>query len=153
MTTYSLDVLLFLFGISLLFPVEAQRDVFFVPRGSKHTVMVNSADFGARSKAGPSEFPVMLVMLGKWLGLAESQFSPTGKTKTKTKKQQDSARQYMGGAFRKIQFMLTIDIPFSSKVCFTPLHFYKRPTLVPVFFNWKKSKEDFCFFWKKKMEN
>ena len=30
----------------------------------------------------------------------------------------------MGGAYRKIQFMLTIDIPFSSKVCFTPFHFY-----------------------------
>ena len=56
----------------------------------------------------------------------------------------------MGGAYRKIQFMLTIDIPFSSKVCFTPLHFYRRPILVPVFFNWKKSKAGFCFFWKKK---
>lgn len=29
------------------------------------------------------------------------------------------------------------------KVHFMPLHFYKTPTLVPVFVNRKKSKEDF----------
>ena len=32
-----------------------------------------------------------------------------------------------------------------SKVCFTPLHFYERPTLVPVFTNGKQSEEYFCF--------
>ena len=32
------------------------------------------------------------------------------------------------------------------KVCFILLHFYKRPTLIPVFANWKKSEEDFHFY-------
>ena len=36
-------------------------------------------------------------------------------------------------------------IPCFSKVCFIPLCFYKRPTLVPVFTNWKKSEEIFTF--------
>lgn len=27
-----------------------------------------------------------------------------------------------------------------------PLHFYERPTLVPVFTNQKRSEEDFCFY-------
>lgn len=31
------------------------------------------------------------------------------------------------------------------KVCFMPLHFLERPTLVPVFLNQKNSEEDFCF--------
>lgn len=31
------------------------------------------------------------------------------------------------------------------KASFMPLHFYKRPVLVPVFNNRKKPKEDFCF--------
>lgn len=35
------------------------------------------------------------------------------------------------------------------KVCIRPLCFYKRPTLVPVFAKWKKSKDDFCFYQKK----
>ena len=56
----------------------------------------------------------------------------------------------MGGAYRKIQFMLTIDIPFSSKVCFTPFLFYERPTLAPAFSNQKKPKEDLCFYQRKK---
>ena len=30
------------------------------------------------------------------------------------------------------------------KASFMPLHFYKRPVLVPVFNNTKKPKEDFC---------
>lgn len=30
------------------------------------------------------------------------------------------------------------------------LHFYKRPTLVPIFANWNKSKEDFSLLQKKK---
>ena len=40
------------------------------------------------------------------------------------------------------------------KVCFTPLCFYKRLTLVLVFANWKISKEDFHFYkkgWKAKI--
>lgn len=36
-------------------------------------------------------------------------------------------------------------IPCFSKVYFTLLHFYKRPTLVPVFANQKKF-EDSCFY-------
>ena len=39
--------------------------------------------------------------------------------------------------------------PCFLKVHFIPLPFYKRPTLVPVFTNWKKSKEDFCFYKKR----
>ena len=31
------------------------------------------------------------------------------------------------------------------KASFMPLHFYKRPVLVPVFSQRKKAKEDFCF--------
>ena len=44
-------------------------------------------------------------------------------------------------------------IPCFSKVWFKPLHFYKRPTFVPVFANNnnnKKSKDDFNFYKKKK---
>ena len=96
-----------------------------------------------------TEVPTMCVTLGKWLGLAESQFSPSGK-----KKKKDNARQCVGGAFRKIQCMLTAGIPCFSKVCFIPLCFYKGPTLIPVFVNQKKSKEDFCFMgkrWKAKI--
>ena len=33
-----------------------------------------------------------------------------------------------------------------SKVRFTPLHFYERPTLAPVFANGKQSEEYFCFY-------
>ena len=39
--------------------------------------------------------------------------------------------------------------PCSLKVCNTPLHFYKRPTLVNVFPNWKKPEEDFSVYQKK----
>lgn len=35
--------------------------------------------------------------------------------------------------------------PHFLKVHGRPLHFYEKPTLVLVFPNWKKSKEDFCF--------
>ena len=56
----------------------------------------------------------------------------------------------MGGAYRKIQLMLTIDSPFSPEVCFTPLHFYRRPTLVPASDKQKKSEEVVCFYGKKK---
>ena len=41
-------------------------------------------------------------------------------------------------------------IPCFSKVCFTALCFYERSTLVPVFANWKKSKEDIHFHGKKR---
>ena len=38
--------------------------------------------------------------------------------------------------------------PF-SKVCLTPLRFYERPTLAPVFTNGKKPEEDCCFYRKR----
>ena len=41
------------------------------------------------------------------------------------------------------------DIPCFSRVRLTPLGFCGRPTLVPVFANQKKSKEDCCFYGKK----
>lgn len=41
-------------------------------------------------------------------------------------------------------------VPSAFPVCFTPLHFYKRTTLVPVFTNQKKSDGDFHFYRKKK---
>lgn len=44
-------------------------------------------------------------------------------------------------------------IPCFLKVCFTWHHFYKRPTLLPVFVSWKKTKKNFCFYekrWKEK---
>lgn len=34
-----------------------------------------------------------------------------------------------------------------------PLHFYVRPTLVPVWANWKKSKDNFCLKKKKKVKS
>ena len=40
--------------------------------------------------------------------------------------------------------------PYFSKVCFKPLHFYESPTLEPVFTNWMKSEEDFCFYKKRR---
>lgn len=33
--------------------------------------------------------------------------------------------------------------PHFSKVCFIPLHRYRRPTFIPVLTNQKKSEEDF----------
>ena len=36
------------------------------------------------------------------------------------------------------------------KVCLMPLFFYKRPTLVPAFANWVQSKEDVCFYEKRR---
>ena len=49
------------------------------------------------------------------------------------------------------------EIPYSSmprflKVYIMPLGFYKRPTLVPVFTNWKKSKRIFVFVEKGEMQ-
>lgn len=41
-----------------------------------------------------------------------------------------------------------------SKAHFMPLRFHERATLVPVFMNWKKAKDDFHFYknrWKVKM--
>ena len=40
-------------------------------------------------------------------------------------------------------------IPHFLKVCFTPLYFYKRLTLVTVFINWNKSEENYCIVKKK----
>lgn len=37
-------------------------------------------------------------------------------------------------------------------ILFTPLHFYERPTLLPIFLNIKKSKEDFWFYGKEKRQ-
>lgn len=42
--------------------------------------------------------------------------------------------------------LIITNISHFSKVHITPLHFYKRSTLVPVFVNWKKPKEDFHFY-------
>ena len=45
-------------------------------------------------------------------------------------------------------------MPYFSEVHFMTLCFYERPTLVPVFANWKKFNEDFCFLekgWKAKI--
>lgn len=39
----------------------------------------------------------------------------------------------------------TRGIPHFSRICFTPLCSHKRPALVPVFVDQKKSKEDFRF--------
>ena len=36
-------------------------------------------------------------------------------------------------------------VPCFSKVHFTPLHFYQRPTLVPVFDNQRNPKRNFAF--------
>lgn len=51
---------------------------------------------------------------------------------------------------------IQVGIPRFSKLCVTLLRkllrrFYERPTLVPVFTSWKKSKEDlhFCEKWRK----
>ena len=41
--------------------------------------------------------------------------------------------------------------PHFSKLCFTPLGFHEGSTLVPVFTNWKKSKENFHFYKKVKV--
>lgn len=49
-------------------------------------------------------------------------------------------------------FMLYRYPPF-SKVSFTPLCFYERPTSVPVFIHWKKSQEDFQFYEKRGKAN
>lgn len=40
-------------------------------------------------------------------------------------------------------YHLITGIPHFLKVRFVPLHSYERPTLIPVFVNWKKPKEDF----------
>ena len=48
--------------------------------------------------------------------------------------------------FTNYRIFVYTAIPHFSKARFTPLHFYKRPTLVPVFANRKKSKEDFQFY-------
>lgn len=37
-------------------------------------------------------------------------------------------------------------IPYSSKICFLTVHFYERPTLIPVFSKQKKSEENFRFY-------
>ena len=37
------------------------------------------------------------------------------------------------------------------KVCFVPLHLYKKPTFAPVFANWKKSEEVYKNVWKAKI--
>ena len=44
-------------------------------------------------------------------------------------------------------------IPHFSKIHFTPLCFYERPTLVPAFTNQKKSKEHFHFYEKAESKN
>lgn len=47
-----------------------------------------------------------------------------------------------------------IGIPYFLKVQVMPLNFDEGSTLVPVFANWNKSEEDFCFYekkWKAKM--
>lgn len=52
------------------------------------------------------------------------------------------------GGFKKPKKMCTY--PHFSKVCFIPLHRYKRPTFIPVLTNQKKSEEDFCSWGKKR---
>lgn len=47
---------------------------------------------------------------------------------------------------RAIQF-------YFYKICFTPVCFYRRPTLVPVWANEKKFEEDFHFYEKDKKRN
>ena len=42
--------------------------------------------------------------------------------------------------------VVTTGVPYFSKVRFTPPRFYERPTLVPVFTNLKKPKENFYFY-------
>ena len=51
------------------------------------------------------------------------------------------------GLWRSDQGSLSgnIGIPGFFKVCFMPLCFYERPTLVPFFTNQKKFEEDFHF--------
>lgn len=39
--------------------------------------------------------------------------------------------------------------PSYPKLRLMPLHFYKRPPLVPVFAKQKKFKDDFCFYKKR----
>lgn len=45
--------------------------------------------------------------------------------------------------------LMSTGIPYFLKVCFMPLHFYERATLVPVFVSWKRSEEEFCFYEKR----
>ena len=40
-------------------------------------------------------------------------------------------------------------IPHLSKVPFMPLHFYKRPVLIPVFANQRNQKKDFHLYKKR----
>ena len=42
-------------------------------------------------------------------------------------------------------FLAYIGIFHFPKVHFMPIYLYERPTLIPIFANQKKSKEDFCF--------
>ena len=44
-----------------------------------------------------------------------------------------------------ITLVMQVSPAFRKFELHAPLHFYKRPTLVPVFTNRKKSKEDFHF--------
>ena len=61
-------------------------------------------------------------------------------------------------AYERILLLLNLCLqqryPCFLKIHYTPLHFYERPTLVPVFTNRKKFEEDFCFYekrWKAKI--
>lgn len=65
----------------------------------------------------------MLFQVGKW--------EPTFTTELKAK---------------SIITIINTGIPPNSRLCVRPLCFYERPILVPIFANWKKSKEDFCFY-------
>jgi len=64
-------------------------------------------------------------------------FSKVARYETKIQK---SDVRHQLKKLQKIQFSRYL------KVCFMLLGFYWRPTLVPVFTNWKKSEEDFCFY-------
>ena len=59
-----------------------------------------------------------------------------------------------GGFQQSLVFLDLYRYTCFSKVHFMPLHCYERSILVPVFTNWKKSEEKFCFYPKKmKSEN
>ena len=53
------------------------------------------------------------------------------------------------GEFQFTHYPTRTGIPHFLKVQVMPLHFYKRPTLVPVFVNQKKSQDDFSLLRKK----
>ena len=48
-----------------------------------------------------------------------------------------------------LSFFIQVQVTPLFETCCMPLHFYKRPTLVPVFINQNKSEEDFCFYEKR----